>query len=76
MASPDIFDGATAKAEAFMSQLILFIYGKRYELYDNSDKVILVLSYIKGSTAGSWAQNKVKDFSKTRVIVRVLPLIS
>ena len=30
--------------------------------------MILVLSYMKDSTAGSWAQNKVKDFSKTRVI--------
>ena len=38
-----VFDGATAKAEAFMSQLTLFIHGKRHELYDDSDKVILAL---------------------------------
>ena len=55
MAPPDVFDGATAKAEAFMSQLALFIHGKRHELYDDSDKVILALSYMKGGTAGSWA---------------------
>ena len=51
-----------------MSQLALFIHGKRHELYDDSDKMILVLSYMKGGTAGSWTQNKVKDFSKTGVM--------
>ena len=67
VAPPDVFDGATAKAEAFLSQLALFIHGKRHELSDDSDKVILALSYIKDGTAGSWAQNKVKIFSSTGV---------
>ena len=67
MAPPDIFDGSTAKTEAFLSQLALFIHGKRHELYDDSDKVILALSYMKGGTAGSWAQGKVKAFGKTGV---------
>ena len=67
VAPPDIFDGATAKAEAFLSQLALFIHGKRHELSDDSDKVILALSYMKGGTTGSWAQNKVKIFSSTGV---------
>ena len=30
VAPPDVFDGATAKAEAFLSQLALFIHGKRH----------------------------------------------
>jgi len=67
MAPPDVFDGSTAKTEAFLSQLALFIHGKRHEFYDDSDKVILALSYMKGGTAGSWAQGKVKTFSKTGV---------
>ena len=67
VAAPDVFDGSMDKAEAFISQLALFFHGKRHELQDDSDKVILALSYMKGGTAGPWAQNKGKDFSLTGV---------
>ena len=67
VAPPDVFNGAMDKPEGFISQLQLFFHGKRHELQDDSDKVILALSYMKGGTAGSWAQDKVKAFSQTGV---------
>ena len=67
VAPPDVFNGAMDKSEGFISQLQLFFHGKRHELQDDSDKVILALSYMKGGTAGSWAQDKVRIFSQTGV---------
>jgi hypothetical protein len=59
---PDVFDGSINKTETFLSQLVLYFHGKK--LKDDSDKIILALSYMKGGTAGPWAKIKVKQYSK------------
>jgi len=63
VAPPDVFDGTTSKTDAFLSQLALFFQGKRNEVQDDQDKIVLTLSYMKGGTAGPWAKEKVKQYS-------------
>lgn len=63
VATPDPFDGTPSKADAFISQLILYFHGKRNEIQDDHDKIILALSYMKGGTAGPWAKRKVKQYA-------------
>lgn len=58
VAAPDVFDGTISKADTFISQLQLYFHGKR--VYDNSDRIVTALSYMKGGTAGPWAKLKVK----------------
>ena len=65
VAAPDVFDGSLSKSEAFISQLVLYFYGRRHEFQDDSDKVIFTLSYMREGNAGPWAQDKVKNFSRT-----------
>lgn len=62
VATPDIFDGTTSKADTFLSQLTLYFHGKR--LHDDSDRIIFALSYMKGGNAGKWAKQKVIDYGK------------
>ena len=66
VAPPDIFDGATSKANTFLSQLALYFHGKR--VHDNSDRIIFALSYVKGGTAGQWAKQKVIEYGKNGAI--------
>ena len=67
VAPPDIFDGTLCKTEEFLSQLSIFLYGKRNELQDDSDKIFLTLSYMKGGTAGPWAKAKVRQYTNGTV---------
>lgn len=62
VAPPDVFDGTTSKADAFLSQLALYFHGKR--LHDDYDRVIFALSYMKGGTAGQWAKLKVLEYGR------------
>src|SRR5688572_28465798 len=65
VAAPDTFDGTSSKAEAFISPLLLYFHGRKVK--DDTDKVILALSYMKGGTAGPWAQLKVKEYTQNSV---------
>lgn len=62
VATPDIFDGTTSKADTFLSQLTLYFHGKR--LHDDSDRIIFALSYMKEGNAGKWAKQKVIEYGK------------
>jgi hypothetical protein len=64
VAPPSDFDGTMSQTESFLSQLQLFIHGKRIQ--DDQDRIILALSYMKGGTAGSWAKVKVKDLETSQ----------
>lgn len=63
VAPPDYFDGALAKTSSFLSQLMLFLHGKRADVQSDMDKIILALSYMKGGTAGHWAEIKVRELA-------------
>ena len=62
VAPPDIFDGTVSKSAAFLSQLSLFFHGRRNDFETDDDKIICALSYMKGGTAGPWANAKVKAY--------------
>jgi len=68
VAPPDPFDGSPGKADAFLSQLLLYFHGKRHEIQGDYDKIIMALSYMKGGTAGPWAKLKVKQYASTEEI--------
>lgn len=70
VAPPDTFDGSPGKAEAFLSQLLLYFHGKRHEIQDDHDKIIMALSYMKGGTAGPWAKLKVKQYASSDTITQ------
>lgn len=61
VAIPDTFDGTSSKVDSFLSQLSLFLHGKRAEVILDSDKITIALSYLKGGTAGPWAQQLTKE---------------
>lgn len=62
VAPPDIFDGTSSDLETFLSQLTLYIFGKRVQ--EDYDKIFLGLSYMKGGIAGPWAKQKVQKYLK------------
>ncbi|TDL28997.1 hypothetical protein BD410DRAFT_42 [Rickenella mellea] len=66
VAPPDIFDGTPNSLKTFLSQLALYMFGKRVQ--DDSDRISLALSYMKGGTAGPWAKQKVQQFLKMKEI--------
>ena len=55
---PEPFDGSMQKAEAFLSQLKLYFWGKG--ITDDFQRVVCALSFMKGGTAGKWALEKTK----------------
>jgi hypothetical protein len=61
VAHPDPYDGARAKFPIFMRQLNLYFRANPvdYELDDN--RITLALSYMKDGTAGSWADNMIRE---------------
>lgn len=61
VAPPDYFDGSLTKTQSFLAQLLLFLHGKRAEVQSDQDKIVLALSYMKGGTAGPWAEIKVQE---------------
>jgi len=63
VATPDIFDGTTSKADTFLSQLALYFHGRR--MHENSDRIIFALSYMKGGTTSKWAKQKVIEYGRT-----------
>jgi len=64
VAAPSDFDGTMSKTDDFLSQLQLFIHGKRIQ--DAQDRIVLALSYMKGGVAGPWAKSKVKSLDNTQ----------
>lgn len=68
VAPPDIYDGSLSKAKTFLSQVMLFIAGKKDEVRDDHDKIILMLSYMKGGTAGPWAEQKVQQYLSSETV--------
>ncbi|KZS92602.1 hypothetical protein SISNIDRAFT_387771, partial [Sistotremastrum niveocremeum HHB9708] len=54
VATPEVFDGTTSKAQAFLAQLTLYFLAKHQELQNDAHKIIFALSYMKGGTAGPW----------------------
>lgn len=63
MGTPETFDGTVSKSQAFLSQLALYFLAKSHEMRNDKDKIIFALSYMKGGTAGPWAELKVQDLT-------------
>jgi hypothetical protein len=61
VAVPDTFDGARAKAKTFLRQLFLNFEGRRAAFPDDQAKILFALSYMRGGTAGPWADLKVDE---------------
>ena len=55
VSAPDVYDGALDKAETFLRQLTLYIHARPADFPSNDSKIIFALSYMKGGTAGAWA---------------------
>lgn len=67
VAPPNFFDGSQAKADTFISELLLYFHGKNVQ--DDSERIVFALSYMKGGTAGPWAKLKVKQLSAAQEVV-------
>lgn len=66
VATPDPFDGSQQKTETFITQITLYFHGRK--MYDDSDRIIFALSYMKGGTAEPWAKLKVKEYTTRGVV--------
>ena len=65
VATPEVFDGTLSKANTFLNQLSLYFLGRRDDFKDDNNKIIFALSYMKGGTAGPWADEAVRQFQDT-----------
>lgn len=65
VAPPEYFDGTLSKSKSFLNQVYLFLAGKKDDIHHDQDRIILTLSYMKGGTAGPWAEQKVESYSNT-----------
>src|SRR5271154_6318720 len=54
---PDVYTGDRDKAKPFIRQLWLYFEARGPEFPSAKKKVIFALSYMRGGTAGSWADN-------------------
>jgi hypothetical protein len=61
VAVPDVFDGTLSKSETFLSQLSLYFHAKRLEFQEDQDKITFALSYLRGGTAGPWADQIIRQ---------------
>jgi hypothetical protein len=61
MASPDTFDGNRAKTSTFIRQIELYMLGRSNEFGTDQDRIAFALSYMKGGTAGEWADRLVTE---------------
>ena len=55
VATPDVYSGALDQAETFLRQLTLYIHAKPGDFTTDEAKILFALSYMKGGTAGPWA---------------------
>lgn len=64
VATPDIFNGNMSQAKTFLRQLALYFRAKADDFYRDDDKVLFALSYMKGGTAGPWADYMLDKMEK------------
>lgn len=62
VATPDVFDGTLSKAETFLNQLSLYFLVRKSDFQDDQDKINFTLSYMRGGTAGPWADQIIKKY--------------
>lgn len=65
VATPEVFDGTLSKANTFLNQLSLYFLGRKDDYKDDANKIIFALSYMKGGTAGPWADEAVRQLQDT-----------
>jgi len=58
--TPNEYDSARDKADSFLKQLTLYFRDRAADFTSESDKIIFPLSYMKGGTARSWADQITK----------------
>lgn len=59
VAPPEPFDGSMSKADSFLSQCLLYFYGRG--ITGDFDKVICALSFMKSGNAAKWARMKIQQ---------------
>jgi Ty3 transposon capsid-like protein/zinc knuckle protein len=55
VAKPDDFDGSQSKVDSFLRQLSISIRADPTRYLNDDNKITLALSYMKGGSAGAWA---------------------
>jgi hypothetical protein len=61
MDTPDRFDGTRSQANTFLRQVALYAQGRPHEFRDDQDRIHFALSYMKGGTAGAWADRILEE---------------
>lgn len=64
VATPDVFTGTLSLANAFLRQLTLYFRAKADDFRHDDDKILFALSYMKGGTAGPWADFKIAELER------------
>jgi hypothetical protein len=59
VAPPEPFDGSMSKAESFLSQCLLYFYGRG--ITSDYHRVICALSFMKSGNADKWARTKIQQ---------------
>ncbi|HEX3641818.1 MAG TPA: hypothetical protein VHV10_11055, partial [Ktedonobacteraceae bacterium] len=66
IATPDVYTGDRSKTDTFLRQVALYVYGRPQEFQDDYSKIIFALSWMKGGTAGAWADQMVDHLTQSR----------
>ena len=61
--TPDEFDGTPSKFNTFKQQLYLYYGARPKDFLTVQPKVIFALSYMRGGTAGPWAEMTIEKIS-------------
>lgn len=61
VAKPDFFDGTKSKYQEWRRQVKFYLLGNRRKITDEEDKIITVLSFMKGGVAGQYADAWVEE---------------
>jgi hypothetical protein len=67
VAVPDVFDGTLSRSGTFLSQLSLYFQARRFDFQDDQDKITFALSYMRGGTAGPWADQVIRQQDSSNV---------
>lgn len=67
VSKPDIFDGTKSKYKAWKVQMKLYLAGNRRSLKDDEDKVITVLSFMKGGLAGEFVEAQMENLGSQTI---------
>ncbi|EKM60478.1 uncharacterized protein PHACADRAFT_189615 [Phanerochaete carnosa HHB-10118-sp] len=59
---PDAFDGTKSKYIAWKTQMKLYVVTQRKRLPEQSDRVLMILSYMKGGHAGKYVTTYMKKY--------------